>query len=269
MHAFLPFIQHLDCLYLLGSHSRVVGKCLPSATPMLCTTRLMEKLHLVPVSSYFHCSKSHIFLATTSADGPHNAWNPDITQDPEGVLRLHTLLIYRHAGELWSAGDSSLVPSLQGRLSGWRWMTLQRTWQHFGLQQGSPRAHTSYRVLVVCDGQSGTNFWMEMLEFTVCAEKNNNQEFRHLHKILVCFNGKMSTISPQRGKSWTIKENRMSLHPRQWSILCRLAGRFGEAIAWPSRRSCVYESFVNRWKKEDCKNCKRWLEDGYFFSVCQ
>lgn len=35
-----------------------------------------------------------------------------------------------------------------------------------------------------------------MLEFTVGTEKD--KEFRHLRKILVCFNGKMSTVSPQR-----------------------------------------------------------------------
>lgn len=104
-NTFFPLIQHLDCLYLLGRHSLVVGKCLPTASPHWHS---WKNCSLFPLVHLFHCGQSHVFIASatmTSADGLHNAWNPDITQDPERVLRLHTLLVYRRGGELWITGD--------------------------------------------------------------------------------------------------------------------------------------------------------------------
>lgn len=122
-------------------------------SPSTAQRSTWKKLQSVPVTSYFHCSQSHVFLASatmTSADGLHNAWNPDITQDPERVLRLHTLLIYRHGGELWITGDRSPVPCHMGRLSGWRWMTHQKTWQYFGLYQGSEKSAPVLLCSIMC-----------------------------------------------------------------------------------------------------------------------
>lgn len=95
-----------------------------------------------------------------------------------------------------------------------------------------PSAHMQYYVLVIFDSQSGTNFGMDRLEFTVGTE-NNDKEFTNLRKILVCFDGKMSTISSERETLFPFqvgkekKTGRTSLHHCQVPILCFLAGRFG------------------------------------------
>lgn len=125
---FPSFIQPLSCLHLPDTPTLVTSTCLLPGPPCRHSARHNTwKTELCP-RCYFIFSLprfQYLFhicdncLSRRSAPTLHNAWNPDITQYPERVLGVYTLLIYGHANTPCTTADRSAVQSHAGHLSGW------------------------------------------------------------------------------------------------------------------------------------------------------